>query len=320
MTKKGNSEKSYPWNRNRPFNDFSGFFKLLFSERVQKISIDAGFTCPNRDGTKGKGGCSFCDNKTFNPAYCLPENSITDQLNQGISLFKAKYPEQKYLAYFQAYSNTYEELELLKSRYEEALNHPEVVGLVIGTRPDCISESLVDYLDFLSDKYFVSLEFGVESTNNKTLQRINRGHDFEEAVRALDMCLGHKFYTGIHMILGLPGENEHDILEHVIKLNSLDFNFLKLHQMQIIKGTRMEKEYSLNPMDFIKLSSIEYIDLLIRFLEKLKPEIIIERFISESPSDKLIAPKWGLKNFEFVSKLEAELIRRNSHQGIFYTE
>lgn len=299
----------------RPFNDFPGFFKSLFQERVQKISIDAGFTCPNRDGTKGRGGCSFCDNKTFNPAYCLPENSISDQLNQGIGIFKTRYPRQKYLAYFQAYSNTYGHLDLLKSRYEEALKHPEVVGLVIGTRPDCIDKELVNYLDKLTEDYFVSLEFGVESTLDKTLQRINRGHDFEAAKKALAMCKTCRFYTGVHMILGLPGESKQDILNQTEQLNELSFDFLKLHQMQIIRGTKLEDEYSAHPQDFLRLNVDEYVDLLITYLEKLKPEIIIERFISESPLDKLIAPRWGLKNYEFVAKLEKEMIRRQTFQG-----
>ncbi|MCK5820341.1 MAG: TIGR01212 family radical SAM protein [Bacteroidales bacterium] len=299
----------------RPFNDFSGFFKSLFDERVQKISIDAGFTCPNRDGTKGRGGCSFCDNKTFNPAYCLPENSITDQLNQGINFFKTRYPGQKYLAYFQAYTNTYGDLEMLKSRYEEALMHPEVIGLVIGTRPDCIDEELVNYLDKLTEDYFVSLEFGIESTLDATLLRINRGHDFKTSIQALEMCQTSRFYTGVHMILGLPGESKQDILNQTDQLNKLSFDFLKLHQMQIIRGTKLEYEYASNPQDFTRMDVDEYIDLLITYLEKLKPEIVIERFISESPLDKLIAPRWGLKNFEFVAKLEKEMIRRQTFQG-----
>lgn len=318
MKSKIDSEGIYPWGRNRPFNDFSGFFKSLFQERVQKISIDAGFTCPNRDGSKGSGGCTFCDNKTFNPAYCFPENSINDQLEEGIRFFQTRYPGQKYLAYFQAYSNTYGELDLLKTRYEEALAHPEVVGLVIGTRPDCISKELVEYLDGLTGKYFISLEFGIESTLDTTLLRINRGHDFNAAIRALELCENYNFYTGIHLILGLPGETESDILNHVENLNKLKFDFLKLHQMQIIRGTKMEKEYSSCPEDFLILSPTGYIDLLINFIERLKSDIVIERFISESPKDKLIAPKWGLKNFEFVSKLEREMIRRNSFQGKNY--
>jgi len=300
---------------NRPFNDFPGFFKSLFKERVQKISIDAGFTCPNRDGTKGRGGCSYCDNKTFSPAYCIPENSITHQLNQGINFFKSRYPGQKYLAYFQAYTNTYGDLDLLRSRYEEALKHPEVVGLVIGTRPDCISEELINYLDNLTEDHFVTLEFGVESVLDKTLLRVNRGHDFAATVEALEMCKTSRFYTGVHMILGLPGESKEDILSQTDQLNDLTFDFLKLHQMQIIRGTKLEHEYSAYPNDFIRMTVDEYIELLITYLERLKPEIIIERFISESPLNKLIAPRWGLKNFEFVAKLEKEMIRRQTFQG-----
>jgi radical SAM protein (TIGR01212 family) len=306
---------AYPWGRKRAFNDFPGFFKSLFSDRVQKISVDAGFTCPNRDGTKGNGGCTFCDNKTFNPTYCTPDNSVTHQLNQGINFFKNRYPGQRYLAYFQAYTNTYGDFELLKALYEEALKHPDVIGIVIGTRPDCISEQLLNYLDGLSRTYFVSLEFGAESTLNKTLERINRGHSFQQTVEALEQCRPFNFYTGLHMILGLPGESVDEILNHAVTLNSLNFDFLKLHQMQIIRGTKMEKEFSENPDDFIQLTASDYINLIIEFLERLNPNIIVERFISESPLDKLIFPKWGLKNFEFVNKLEAEMHRRNTYQG-----
>ena len=317
--KKNRAEKLYAWGRKRPFNDFSGFFKTLFENRVQKISIDAGFTCPNRDGQKGVGGCSFCDNKTFNPTYCLPDNSVTTQLDQGIGLFKERYPQQQYLAYFQAYTNTYSSLEHIQSLYEEALSHPEVIGLVIGTRPDCISQELLEYLEQLSKKYFISLEFGIESTSDKTLKRINRGHDFATAVKALKMCESYSFYTGVHMILGLPGESEADLLHHVTNLNKLKFTFLKLHQMQIIRGTRIELEYKEKKSDFLQFTAEEYIDLAIRFLEQLNPEIIIERFISESPKDKLIAPKWGLKNFEIVSKIESQMLRKETFQGRLFS-
>lgn len=315
MTDPVQDSNRYSWGRSRPFNDFSGFFREIFKERVQKISIDAGFTCPNRDGTKGTGGCSFCDNKTFNPLYCQPQNSITHQLNQGIAFFKKRYPGQKYLAYFQAYSNTYGQLELLKNRYSEALLHPDVVGLVIGTRPDCVSLELLDYLDALTDEYFVSLEFGIESTLDRTLKRINRGHDFNTAVTAFKICENRKFFTGLHLILGLPGEDRYDCISHAEELNKLNFNFLKLHQMQIIRGTAMEREFVTDPRDFMELTPASYVDLVIEFLEKLKPSIIVERFISESPRNKLIAPKWGLKNYEFVNLLEQEMIKRKTYQG-----
>jgi len=305
---------------NKPYNDFSSYFRGIFSERVQKISIDAGFTCPNRDGTKGVGGCTFCDNKTFNPVYCLPENSVTSQLNQGISFFQGRYKTQKYLAYFQAYSNTYAELGHLKKLYKEALSHPDVIGLVIGTRPDCIYPELIVYLDELSRDYFISLELGVESTLDSTLLRINRGHSFRDVKDALDASSGYGFKTGIHLILGLPGESEDDILAHADTLSGLNFDFLKLHQLQIIRGTKMALEFAQNPDDFIHFTADRYIDLTIRFLEKMKPGIILERFVSQSPPEKIISPKWGLKNFEFTAKLKKEMRARNTWQGRYYND
>ena len=305
-------------NVEKPYNDFSSYCRRIFSSRVQKISIDAGFTCPNRDGTKGTGGCTFCDNKTFNPAYCLPENSVSTQLEQGISFFRERYKTQKYLAYFQAYSNTYAPLEYLKVLYDEALSHREVIGLVIGTRPDCVSEELFDFLDELSKEFFVSLEFGIESTLDRTLERVNRGHSFREVEEVFKACSAHNFKVGAHLILGLPGEDETDILSHADKLSVLPFHFLKLHQLQIIRGTIMAKEYEAEPGDFLNFTADHYIDLTIRFLERLNPEIILERFISQSPPDKLISPKWGLKNHEFTAKLENEMKKRKTWQGRLY--
>ena len=309
---------NYVWDHDKPYNDFSSYFRRMFDRRVQKISIDAGFTCPNRDGTKGRGGCTFCDNKTFNPAYCKPEKSITIQLDQGISFFKERYKTQKYLAYFQAYTNTYAELDCLKKLYSEALAYPEVIGLVIGTRPDCVSTKLFDYLESLNKEYYISLEFGVESTLDRSLERINRGHMFNDAVEAYNSCKDYSFKKGMHLILGLPGEEEPDILAHVDKISSLPFDFLKLHQLQIIKGTKMALEYQQKPDDFTYYEAEEYIDLVIKFIEKLNPDIIIERFISQSPPEKIITPKWGLKNFEFTAKLEKEMRRRGTWQGRLY--
>jgi len=315
MTEK-REDRLYPmWGHGKPYNDFSSYIRKFFDCRVQKLSIDAGFTCPNRDGTRGKGGCTFCDNKTFNPTYCLPENSVSLQLDQGIYFFRERYKTQKYLAYFQAYSNTYAALDYLKTLYEEALSHPDVIGLVIGTRPDCITKELLKYLDDLSKNYFISLEFGVESSIDRTLSRVNRGHSFKEAETALLECSEYGFKVGVHMILGLPGESEADILSHAGRLSALPFHFLKIHQLQIIKGTPMANEYRRLPGDFIQFSADQYIDMVIRFLELLNPSIILERFISQSPLDKLITPRWGLKNFEFTAKLEKEMIRRNTWQG-----
>ena len=304
------------WNNSKRYNDFSGYFKRLFSNRVQKISIDAGFTCPNRDGSKSLGGCLYCNNKTFNPFYCAPEKSVTQQLNEGIAFFSAKYQTQKYLAYFQAYTNTYADLETLKKLFSQALEHPQVIGLVISTRPDSIDNQKLDYLQQLAETYYVVLEIGVESTLNKTLQLINRGHSFEETILALESAANRGIHVGTHMILGLPGESRNEILQHAQILSELPFETLKLHQLQIIKGTAMADWYERSPQDFQLYDVDSYIDLVVDFVELLRPQIIVERFISESPIDMLIAPRWnGLKNFEIVSRIEKKLENRDTWQS-----
>jgi radical SAM protein (TIGR01212 family) len=304
------------FNNNKRYNDYSSFIKNNFGERVQKVSLDTGFTCPNRDGTKGVGGCTYCNNNTFNPAYCKPKKSITQQLNEGISFFSAKYKTQKYLAYFQAYTNTYADINLVKELYTEALSHPEVVGLVIGTRPDCINEDLIDFLSDLSKNFFISLEFGVESTLNKTLELINRCHTFEETQATYELAKDKGLQLGAHMIIGLPGETKDDILNHAKELSKLPINTLKLHQLQIVKHTQMAIQLKENPSMFNLYDADEYIDLITDFVALLRPDIIIERFISESPAHLLIAPKWnGMKNFEIVAKIDKKLIEKDSWQG-----
>ena len=310
---------SYPWDTNRPFNDYSSYFKKKFKERVQKISIDAGFTCPNRDGTKGRGGCTYCNNDTFNPFYCEPSKSVTQQLNEGISFFEPKYKTQKYIAYFQAYSNTYGSLELLKKLYEEALTHPKVIGLVIGTRPDCVDDQILNYLSVISKKYFVVIEYGIESTLDKTLRLINRCHTHQDSVNAILNTVERNIETGVHMIIGLPGESNEDIIAHATELSKLPIKSLKLHQLQIVKGTELAKQYTKDPQSIRLFQPDEFIDLIIKFLEHLSPKIIIERFISESPLELLIAPKWnGLKNFEIVAKIEKRMKEKNTFQGKYY--
>ncbi|RLD67611.1 MAG: TIGR01212 family radical SAM protein [Bacteroidetes bacterium] len=314
------SEKIYPWGTKRPFNDYSSYFKKKFKERVQKISIDAGFTCPNRDGTKGKGGCTYCNNDTFNPFYCEPSKSVTQQLNEGVAFFEPKYKTQKYIAYFQAYSNTYGSLDLLKKLYNEALAHPKVIGLVIGTRPDCVNDEILDYLAELSRKYFVVVEYGIESTLDRTLELINRCHSHQESVDAILNTVARNIETGVHMIIGLPGESNEEIIAHATELSKLPIKSLKLHQLQIVKGTVLAKQYTENPQSIRLFQPDEFIDLIIIFLEYLNPNIIIERFISESPLELLIAPKWnGLKNFEIVAKIEKRMKEKDTFQGKYYT-
>ncbi len=298
------------------YNSYSKWIRKIFNERVQKISVDAGFTCPNRDGSKGTGGCIYCDNSTFSPDYCSQTKSITQQLDEGIAFFNKKYPTQQYIAYFQNYTNTYSELNILEKLYLEALSHKNIVGIAVSTRPDCVENGVLELLAELSKKYFVTIEFGVESTSNKTLNLLNRCHSFEDSKNAITKAASFKLQIGVHLILGLPGEDHNQIIEHAKQLSLLPINILKLHQLQAIKGTKLAELYTNNP-DIIKLYSIEeYIDLTIDFLENLSPEIIIERFTSESPLAKVIAPNWkGIKNFEIVEKIRKRLIERNTYQG-----
>ncbi len=314
------NETVYSWGHSRRFNDLSGYLSGKFGTRVQKLSIDAGFTCPNRDGSKGTGGCTFCYNKSFNPAYCSPLQSVSQQIKQGMEFFSVKYKDITYLAYFQAYTNTYSSLKELSRLYEEALNYPGISGIVVGTRPDCVNESMLDYFRELASRYYVSIEYGIESTLDKTLLRINRGHDYNDGIGAIQQTALRGIHTGVHMILGLPGESVEDMLNHAGKLNLLPVNMIKLHQLQIIRGTRMESEYLTNPEDFILFSVEEYIDLVIRFLELLKPSIIVERFAGASPPDLIAGKRWGLKNFEIVAKVEKEMLVRNTWQGRLFSD
>ena len=299
----------------RPYYDFSTFLRQYFEGKVQKISVHAGFTCPNRDGAKGVGGCTYCNNQTFNPEYCDPKLSVTQQLEDGIRFFERKYPTMRYLAYFQAYTNTYGELEHLKKMYEEALAVDAVVGLVIGTRPDCMPDALLDYLQELNRRTFLMVEYGIESANNETLLRINRGHDFATAVEAVRRTHERGILTGGHLILGLPGEERDELLRQASLIASLPLDMLKLHQLQLIKGTRMAREYEEHPEWFHLYEADEYIELAIDYIERIPQHVVIERFISQSPRTLLIAPDWGMKNHEFVDRLRRRMAERNTWQG-----
>lgn len=303
------------FNGGKRYNDFGSFIRSKFNQRVQKISLNTGFTCPNRDGTKGYGGCTYCNNNSFNPAYCSPETTINEQLEQGIAFFAKKYQTQKYLAYFQAYTNTYAKIEHIKSLFDQALNHRDVVGLVIGTRPDCINKELIDYLSDLAKHHFISLEFGVESTLNRTLQAVNRCHTFEETVGAYELAKGRGIHLGAHMILGLPGETREEMLTHADALSTLPIEFLKLHHLQVLKHTPMAIRLRENPELFSLFSVDDYLELVTEFIARLRPSIILERFISEAPLNLLIGPKWGLKNFEFVARFDKKLAQKNLWQG-----
>jgi len=302
---------------NRYLN-YNTVLKKEFSERVQKISINAGFTCPNRDGSKGTGGCTYCDNQTFSPEYCKPTSSVTKQIEEGIAFFYYKYQNQHYLAYLQSYTNTYAPLDKLKLLYEEVLSHPQIVGLVIGTRPDCVNNELLDYLAELSERYYIMIEYGIESTKDETLKLINRGHDYACCAEAITKTAERNIRVGAHLILGLPKESREEILSHANELSKLPLTALKLHQLQLIRGTKMAEQYKTNPEWFHLYEADEYIDLAIDFIERLNPNIAIERFLSQSPAEFLLAPGWGLKNYEFVEKVRKRLQERDAWQGKFF--
>ncbi|WP_430817494.1 TIGR01212 family radical SAM protein [Carboxylicivirga sp. RSCT41] len=308
----------FPWGHNKRYNDYSSYIRRTFGERVQKVSINAGFTCPNRDGSKGTGGCAFCNNSTFNPSYCGPELSITEQIDKGSSFFRPKYQTQQYLAYFQAYSNTYGETDYLLEQYQQALDHPKVTGIVLGTRPDCISDDLLEHLKEWRKDYYIAIELGAESTSNETLAQINRGHSYEETIEAATKISAAGIPVGMHLILGLPGEDRKQLLQHAVEVSALPINFLKLHQLQIVKGSAFAGIYEENPAHFNLFTAEEFIDLIVDFLELMNPQIVMERFISQAPHDLLIAPRWGLKNFEFVAKVEKRLAERDTWQGRLY--
>lgn len=302
------------------YKSYGAWMKNRFGCKVQKISIDAGFSCPNRDGKIGRGGCIYCNNSTFNPDYCtntagrvsqeerilLTTENIKSQLEKGKEFFSRKYPEMKYIAYFQSYTNTYDDIEALKQMYEAALSVPDVVGISIATRPDCVSDELLDYLEELSHRTFLTMEYGVESLNDKTLKIINRGHTSECSINIIRNTHARGIIVCAHLILGLPGESREEILRQEEIINSLPIDFLKLHQLQITKGTILEHR-----PDLIEQCTLytpeEYIDLVVEYLSRLRSDIIIERFTSQSPAELLVAPRWGLKNYEFTNLLNKRL-------------
>ena len=295
------------------YHDYGTWIRHRFPFRVQKISVDAGFTCPNRDGRISTGGCIYCDNRTFNPAYCQRQDSITQQLEAGKLFFARKYPEMKYLAYFQAYTNTYASIDHLRQLYEEALRVEDVVGIVIGTRPDCVSDKLLDYLEDLNRHTFLIVEYGVESAYDETLQRINRGHSFAQSRLAIEKTHQRGILTGAHIILGLPGEDAQENLRQAPVISSLPIDILKIHQMQIIRGTRLAAEFERSPFHIYDID--EYIRLIANYIQRLRKSLVLERFVSQSPKELLIAPHWGLKNHEFTDLLNNYLKQHNIHQG-----
>lgn len=292
------------------YKEFGTWLQAELGCKAQKLSVDAGLTCPNRDGTLGRGGCTFCDNRTFNPAYCRQGGSITDQLEAGKRFFSRKYPTMKYLAYFQSYSNSYGTLSHLKELYEEALRVPDVVGLVIGTRPDCMPDALLEYLEELNRRTFLLVEYGVESANEETLVRVNRGHTFAQARECIIRTAQRGIRVGVHMILGFPWETRSELIRQAQLIASLPITTLKLHQLQVIRGTQLAREYELHPWPLP--TAEEYVDLVLEYISHLPPSLVLERFVSQSPPEYVIAPLWGLKNHEFTALVKKAMQKRST--------
>jgi radical SAM protein (TIGR01212 family) len=311
--------KDFVWGHKRRFNSYPEYFRAHFGNRVQKLTVDAGFTCPNRDGSKGHGGCTFCNNNAFSPNYCTPVKSITTQLDEGIQFHRMRYRKvDKYIAYFQAYSNTYEPFRQLKKMYEEALDHPGIIGLIAGTRPDCINDEILDYLSSLSEDHFIMIEYGIESCYNTTLLNINRGHTFEDSMRALEMTAKKGIRQGAHFIIGLPGETEQDILAEVEIISKMPVNNVKFHHLQIIRDTVMARDFEMNPGAFRLFNLDEYLDLMAGIIERLNPDFVVERIAGEAHPDYLIKPAWGLRYDEVLRKFEDILRERDTYQGKKY--
>ena len=312
----------YPWGDHRRFNSYKRFLTQKFGTRTQKLTLDAGFSCPNRDGSIGTGGCTFCLNDAFNPSYCTAQKSVSQQLDEGIQFHLNRYRRAgAYIAYFQAFSNTHAPLSKLKEIYQPAISHPDIKGIVVGTRPDCIDEEKLDFFAELQEKMFVSIEYGIETCDNQTLLRINRGHTFEQAQQAIQMTAKHGIHTAAHFIYGLPGETPETWFRDLDKINALPMNGIKFHQLQIVKGTPMQQEFEEKNADFYPFTMDSYIDFIVKITERLNPAFVIERFAGEVPPRYLHINRWGTIRYDVVlQKIERQMEMQDTWQGKYFTK
>jgi len=309
----------YPWGTERRLNAYSDYFRRHFGQRVQKITIDAGFTCPNRDGSLGRGGCTFCNNRAFNPSYNHPEKSVRDQILQGMEFHRKRYRKaSRYLAYFQAYSNTYADLDQLHALYEEALTVPGIIGIVVGTRPDCVDPQKLDFFQELSKRCYVVIEYGIESVFDRTLLRVNRGHGVDTTFQAIKETAEMGIHVGGHLIIGLPGEKREDFLETARTISQWPLSSVKFHQLQLIKGTAMAREYQENPGDFMEFTMESYLLLMMEMLEQLNPAMVVERIAGEVSPGMGLREGWGVRYDAVLRAFEELLERHDSWQGKKY--
>jgi hypothetical protein len=302
------------------YRSYSTYFKELFGGRVQKVTIDAGFSCPNRDGTVSTGGCTYCNNNAFNPSYCVPEKSVLQQIEEGIEFHANRYRRaNNYLAYFQAFSNTHAPLDELKKIYEPAIHHPKICGLVIGTRPDCMDEEKLAYFAEIAKSKYIILEYGIESVYEETLKSINRGHSYQQAVEMVNLTHQYGLHTGAHLIFGFPNETREMMLKSAAIISELPLNTIKFHQLQIVKETQMAKDYEQNPSKYNLFSLEEYLDFIVNYIAHLNPDFVIERFAGEVPPRFLISEPWGnLRYDQVLIQIQKRMEILDIWQGKYY--
>ncbi len=298
------------------YNSFGTYLKRVFGSRVYKVNVDAGFTCPNRDGTVGYGGCIYCNNDSFRPSACRSVKPLREQIREGISYIKRRYSADRFIVYFQPYTNTYAPVDRLRELYLTALEEPSVVGLAIGTRPDCIDEEKLQFLESLAQRYFILVEYGLQSIYDETLRFINRGHDYATFLRALEATRDRGIHIGAHIIVGFPTETREQMLHMAEVISELPIGFLKIHQLQVVKDTLLERIYRETPFHIFDYE--EYLEFLVEFLERLSPQIVIQRLFATAPDEILIAPKWGKHRQEILRDVERYLEERDTYQGRLY--
>lgn len=293
------------------YKDYSEYLAERFPGlKVQKLSINAGFSCPNRDGTISRGGCIYCDNRSFTPGYCNAGDSVSAQIAKGKEFFARKYPEMKYLAYFQSFTGTYNSApEKLRQLYAEASSQEDIVGIIVGTRPDCLPEKILGLLEEVNEKVPVIVEIGAETSRDDTLRKINRGHSWSDVVNAVGDLSSRGIESGLHLIAGLPGESEEDVLTTIDKTLQLPVASIKLHQLQIISGTPLHKMWERGEIEVKSFTLEEYLELCVKIIRKTGKKVCIERFLSSAPPAMVVTPRWGLKNYEFTNLLKRSLSR-----------
>lgn len=297
----------------RRYNSFGSYIRKRFGTSVYKVNVDAGFTCPNRDGTIGDSGCIYCNNDSFRPNSCRPTLSVSEQIKSGIEYIKKRYKAEKFLVYFQPYTNTYGLVDELERLYKEALSESSVIGLAIGTRPDAIDEDKIALLESLADKDFILVEYGMQSIYDRTLEFIKRGHNYATFRKALDLTQDRGIFIGAHIIVGFPTETREEMLSMADELSHLPIGFLKIHQLQVIKNTPLEIMYKENP--FYTFGYEEYIEFVADFIERLSARIVLERVFATAPDSILIAPRWGKSRQQILRDIERRLEIKNTYQG-----